>query len=95
MNRFHHVSIASERLEGRHIIGLQHVAHLELLGLQSRALLPGEVVLQVAPHPLARVQLRTVGRKNTRHTFAGRVSRWAVWAPRLAKRRRFTLSGNA
>jgi hypothetical protein len=32
-----------------------------LLRLHRRELLPGQVVLQVAPHPLKRVQLRTVG----------------------------------
>jgi hypothetical protein len=63
MNRVHQVSIASERVEGRHIRGLQQVAHLDLLGLQIPELLPSEVVFQVAPPPLDRVQLRTVGRE--------------------------------
>jgi hypothetical protein len=50
-------------LESRTIIGLQQVANIDLLGLQIHALLPGQVVFHVGPHPLDRVQLRTVGRE--------------------------------
>jgi hypothetical protein len=55
--------MASKRLDGRPIIDLQQVAHIDLSGLQIRELLPGQVVFHVAPHPLDRVQLRTVGRE--------------------------------
>src|SRR5919201_3309617 len=60
---FHQVRITGEGLECGRFIGLQQVAHLELLPIEIRELLPSQSVLPVAPDPLNGIQLWTVRRK--------------------------------
>jgi hypothetical protein len=62
MNGFDHVRVPCERLEGGGIVGLQQVTHRGRLRLKIGALPPSQLIRQVAPHPLNRVQLRTRGR---------------------------------
>jgi hypothetical protein len=63
MDSFHQVRVPGERLEGERIIGLQQVSYIVLLRVQINELLPGEVIFQVTPEPLNRVQLRTIRRQ--------------------------------
>ena len=61
MNGFHHVRVTGERLEGRRVIALQEVAHVDLLDIKITELQPREVILEVTPDPRNGVQLWTVG----------------------------------
>jgi hypothetical protein len=61
MNGLHKVGVTRERLQGSRLIGLEEVAEVILLGIESGELLPGHVVLQVTPDPLDGVQFRTIG----------------------------------
>jgi hypothetical protein len=58
----HQVGVTGERLSCESVIGLQQLADVVLLCLHTHELLPCQVVFQIAPQTLNRVQLRTVGR---------------------------------
>jgi hypothetical protein len=63
INGLNQVRVPGARLACGRIIGLQQVAHRILLRIELGELLPGSVVLQSAPDPLDRVQLRPVRRE--------------------------------
>jgi hypothetical protein len=63
MNGFHHVSITGECLQGERSIGLQQVTNIDLWHIEIEERLLGQVIFHIAPDPLNRVQLRTVGRQ--------------------------------
>jgi hypothetical protein len=63
MKDLHEGGIACEGLKGGRLIGLEEVAEVILLGLEIGEWLPGHRVLQVAPDPLNRGQLRTIRRQ--------------------------------
>ena len=65
MNDLHEVGIARQGWQGGRLIGLEEVAEVILLGREIGELWPGPIVLQVAPDPLTRVQLRTIRRQAT------------------------------
>jgi len=60
MKSLHEIRIARGGLQSGSFIALEEAAQLVLWGLDRGALQPGHVVLQVAPNPLARVQLRAI-----------------------------------
>jgi hypothetical protein len=45
------------------IVGRQHLTPIGLLRIKIGALQPRQLILQVAPHPLPRVQRRAIGRQ--------------------------------
>ena len=61
-NRVPQVGVTGEHLPGERVIGRSPLADIVLLGLHTHELRPRQVVLQVAPQWLNRVQLRTGGR---------------------------------
>jgi hypothetical protein len=62
INRLHQVGVTGERVPCESVLGLQQLADIVWLGLHTHELLPCQVILQIAPQSLNRVQLRTVGR---------------------------------
>jgi hypothetical protein len=62
MNDLHEGGLACEGWQGGRLIGLEEGAEVIRLGLEIGAWLPGRLVLQVAPDPLNRGQLRTIRR---------------------------------
>jgi hypothetical protein len=63
MHGLYEVRIAGEGLQGGRFIGLEEVAEVILLGMESDELQPSHVVLQVAPGPLNGVQCWAIGRQ--------------------------------
>ncbi len=61
INRLNEVRVAGEGFERGRIIGPYQAAYILLLCIAVGEQLPSQIVLQVAPDPLHRVQLRTIG----------------------------------
>src|SRR5688500_5942062 len=61
INGVHQVRVTGKRLEGRRVILRQEGTHVDLLHIKINKLQPSEVILQVTPDPLNRVQLWAVG----------------------------------
>lgn len=60
LNSLHAIRIAREGLQSGRFIALEEAAQIILLGLDLGELQPGHVILQIAPDPLDRVQLRAL-----------------------------------
>jgi hypothetical protein len=63
MNRLHEVHVPGECLARGRIIGLSQAAHILLLCIEIREQRPSQIVLQVTPDLLNRIQLWTVGQE--------------------------------
>jgi hypothetical protein len=63
MNVFHHICVTGECLEGGCLIGLSQVPDIDQSRIEIGAVQPSEVVLQLAPQAVDRVELWTIGRK--------------------------------
>jgi hypothetical protein len=63
MNGLDEVRVSGEGLERSCFIPSEERREIVLLPIRRRQLEPGECVFQVAPDPLNRVQLRTIGRQ--------------------------------
>jgi hypothetical protein len=61
INCIYQVGVTGERWQRGSIVGPSQLADVVLLRVHTEELLPCEVVFQVTPHPLDRVQLWTVG----------------------------------
>jgi hypothetical protein len=63
MNSLDKIGVARESWQPRAVIGLEQHGHIVLLRLAMREVEPGERTFEVAPDPLNRIQLRTIGRE--------------------------------
>jgi hypothetical protein len=71
MNGFDEIGIARESLQGDRLIPPEESGDVVLLHIPIGELEPRQRVFEAAPDPLNRVQLGTVGGRNTSRTLAG------------------------
>jgi len=70
MDSLYEIRIACESLKGGRFIALEEEGQIILLGIEVGELPPGHVVLQGAPDPLDRVQLRAIwGQEEQTHVL--------------------------
>jgi hypothetical protein len=95
MHGLHPVCLTSQGVHGRRVLGLPQVPDRKRWRVTLEALLPGPVLLQGTPEPRQGVQLGTGGRQPHGPPRVGPRQARRGGAPRVAKRRRGTLAGNA
>jgi hypothetical protein len=61
INSLDEIRIAREGLQSARFIAAEEEAQIILLGIEKSKLPPGQVVLQVVPHPFDRVHLGAIG----------------------------------